>query len=61
MARNKKQKTSSRKAKPAAPEAEVVQVEGGGTGIDDGIVLSTTLLLAGAVVLVYLALGTYPG
>lgn len=60
MAGRKKQQPRARKANDSAPAVEVVEVEGGGMGIDDGIVLTTTLLLAGAVALVYLALGTYP-
>jgi hypothetical protein len=46
------------KAKPA--EAEVVEVEEGGLGIDEGIILTTTLLLVGAIAFVFVALGTYP-
>jgi hypothetical protein len=41
-------------------EAEVVEeVAEGGMGIDDGIVLTTTVLLIGAVVLVYLSYQIY--
>jgi hypothetical protein len=39
----------------AAPEAELEQVETGGLGIDEGIVLGTFLLLVGAIVLVLFA------
>lgn len=42
-----------------APEAALEQVEGGGMGIDEGIVLATFFLLIGSVVLVYLANQTY--
>ena len=49
-----------RRAEPAAEVAVVEEVEGSGIGIDEGIVLGTFLLLAGAVTLVWMALGTYP-
>jgi hypothetical protein len=44
----------------SAAEPEAVEAVGGGIGIDEGIVLTTFLLLVGAIVLVYLALGAYP-
>ena len=58
---SKKAKSGSTrlKAAEAAPAAEA-DAEEGGMGIDDGIVLTTSLLLAGACVLVYFALGSYP-
>jgi hypothetical protein len=43
----------------AAPEVALEQVESGGLGIDEGIVLATFFLLVGSVVLVYLANQTY--
>ena len=46
----------------AAPQEVVVEeTETSGLSIDDGIVLTTALLLIGAVVLAYLALSRYPG
>jgi hypothetical protein len=46
----------------AAPQEVVVEeTEAGGLGIDDGIVLTTALLLIGALVLAYMALSHYPG
>ena len=58
MARSK----SKSRAKPAAQEVDVVeQVEGGGMGIDEGVILTTTILLAGALALVLVALQSYPG
>ena len=55
----KRQRSGSRRA--AAPEPEVIEeVESGGMGLDDGIVLTTTILLIGSIVLVWLALGGYP-
>ncbi|MGE3175309.1 MAG: hypothetical protein AB7O97_21980 [Planctomycetota bacterium] len=36
-------------------EADLEQVDAGGLGIDEGIVLATSLLLIGAIVIVYLA------
>ncbi len=65
MARNKKSSGSGR-AKPARrKEPEVVDldaveaVESGGTTIEDGIVLTTTLFLGIAVWLIYAAYSTY--
>jgi hypothetical protein len=51
----------ARKTKQAAvaPEAELEQVETGGIGIDEGIVLGTFLLLVGAIVLVLFANEAY--
>lgn len=43
----------------AAPVAELEQVQTGGLGIDEGIVLGTFLLLIGAIVLVYFANEAY--
>lgn len=43
----------------AAPVAEVEVVDKGGLGIDEGIVLTTFLLLAGAITLVIMASKTY--
>ena len=53
MARNVK------KNEPA-PQAELEQVESGGLGIDEGIVLGTFLLLIIAIVLVMVASKAYP-
>ena len=63
MAARKNQPARSRKpAKAKATEVEVVEVEGEGMGIDDGIIFTTTLLLAVASAFVYFALsGSYPG
>jgi len=44
----------------AAPVAELEQVQSGGMGIDEGIVLATFFLLVGAIVLVYVASKAYP-
>lgn len=44
-------------AAPAQPELE--QVESGGLGIDEGIILGTFFLLVGAIVLVYFASQSY--
>ena len=55
----RKTNTPSRRQAPVA-EVEAVEEVGGGIGIDEGIILTTFLLLAGAIVLVYLALGAYP-
>lgn len=49
----------ARKQKEAVAEVELEQVETGGMGIDEGIVLSTFFLLVGAIVLVYLASQQY--
>jgi hypothetical protein len=43
----------------AASEAQVEQVETGGLGIEEGIVLGTFFLLIGAIVLVYMKSQTY--
>ena len=51
-------RTTSKQASPA-PAAELEQVEGGGLGIDEGIVLGTFFLLLGAIVLVYFATQQY--
>jgi hypothetical protein len=51
MARNTKE--------AAAPVAELEQVETGGMGIDEGIVIGTFLLLVTAIVLVYFANEAY--
>lgn len=56
----RKSKTPARRQAPVA-EVEAVEEVGGGMGIDEGLILTTTLLLIGAIVLVYLALqGAYP-
>lgn len=68
MARSKKNSRSSKsskKSKPsrrAEPEAEVLeQVDGGGWGIDEGLVFTTFALLVGAVFMVWKLLGErYP-
>lgn len=43
----------------AAPAPELEQVEGGGLGIDEGIILGTFFLLIGAIVLVHFASQSY--
>ena len=43
----------------SVPDAELEQVETGGLGIDEGIVLGTFLLLVGAIVLVLYANEAY--
>ena len=50
------------RSKPApAQEAVLEEVDGGGAGIDEGIVFTTFFLLAGAVTLIYMILdGRYP-
>lgn len=45
----------SKQAADPAPEVALEEVETGGMGLDDGIVLTTFLLLVGAIVLVYMA------
>jgi hypothetical protein len=47
----------ARKSKQPAPaaEADLEQVDSGGLGIDEGIVLGTFILLISAIVLVYFA------
>lgn len=50
-----------RNAPSAAPEVVLEEVETGGSGIDEGIVFMTFLLLAGAVTLAYIILNArYP-
>mgnify|MGYP003572271713 FL=1 len=62
-------KKSGKSAKPAKrsraaaePQADVLEAaEGGGAGIDEGIIFTTFALLAGAVTLVYMLLNSrYP-
>lgn len=49
------------KARRGRAEAEAVeQPSEGGMGFDDGIILTTFLLLAGALALVVMALDAYP-
>lgn len=49
------------KARRARVEAEAIeQPSEGGMGFDDGIILTTFLLLAGALALVVMALDAYP-
>lgn len=51
-----------RTAASAAPEVVLEEVETGQSGVDEGIVFTTFLLLAGAVTLIYLILqARYPG
>ena len=53
---------SRRKAASAAPEVVLEEAQTGQSGIDEGMVFTTFLLLAGAVTLVYLILqDRYPG
>lgn len=66
MARSKGEKAAAQKAQPRAKKAEVrvVDEQGieevkGGLTFDDGIVLTTTLALIGAIVLVVMAGGRY--
>lgn len=47
-------------ARGAAAEPVLEAVQTGGLGIDEGVILCTTLALLAAVVLVYMALGRYP-
>ncbi len=54
-------KTRASRQAPEVDEAEAAEETTGGLGFDDGIVLTTTLLLGGAVILAWLALGAYPG
>lgn len=49
----------AKKSKEAAPAAEIEAVETGGLGIDEGIVITTFLILGAAIALIYLALETY--
>lgn len=61
MARNAKPAKEPRAARRGRAEAEVVeQPQEGGMGLDDGIILTTFLLLAGALALVVVALNAYP-
>jgi hypothetical protein len=56
--RRTKQETPARRGRA---EAEVAAEEKtGGLGIDDGIILTTFLLLAGALTIVVVALDAYP-
>ena len=52
---------SRRRNKQPEPvqEVELEQVEGGGLGIDEGIMIATFVLLIGAIVLVYFAGESY--
>ena len=63
MAAPKNPRASARRqtttAVAVAEEVEVEEVKSG-PGIDEGIVLTTTLLLLAAVVLAYFAVGKYP-
>ena len=55
-----RKKNKGKDAAAPAVEAEAIEeVVEGGMGIDDGIVLTTTVMLIGAVVLVYLAYQIY--
>lgn len=65
MARITKKTTKVKKTKlsrRAEPEPEVLEeVEGGGLGIDEGIVFTTFALLAGAIYMLFTLLGDrYP-
>ena len=63
MARNNNNKGggSRRKAASAAPEVVLEEVETGSAGIDEGVVFTTFMLLAGAVALIYTILeARYP-
>lgn len=61
MASRKKKEPKSRRAAAApAVEAEAVEEVSGGMGLDDGIVIATTLLLVGALALVIVAAQAYP-
>ena len=53
----------ARKKKATAAPAEVMeleQVDKGGMGIDEGIMIATFLLLVGACLIVYFELQNYP-
>ena len=53
--------TKKAKEVAAVPEAiEVEEVKEGGMGLDDGLVLTTTLLLGLAIALIFLASQGYP-
>jgi hypothetical protein len=52
-------KTTPKAAEPA-PAAELEQVQTGGMGLDEGIVLATFFLLVLAIALVLLASKAYP-
>ena len=55
----KEKKAPKRKAEPAAAEPVLEEVDSGGMGIDEGIDITTTLILIGAIVLIYSALQMY--
>lgn len=46
---------TTKRNQPAAQAEVLEEVESGGLGIDEGIVLATFFILIGAIVLVYLA------
>jgi len=52
-------KAPKRKAEPVAAEPVLEEVDSGGMGIDEGIVITTTLILIGAIFLIYSALQMY--
>lgn len=51
---------AKKNAKTAAPAAEIEVVSKPGMGIDEGIVITTFLLLVGAIMLLYVANQGYP-
>lgn len=51
----------AKKSNTAAPSADVEMVQKPGLGIDEGIVLTTTLLLIAAIALVFFANQAYQG
>lgn len=59
MAR-KKESAPAKKAEVRTMDAEGVEQVKGGLSFDDGIVLTTFVLLLGSVVLLFMALGRYP-
>lgn len=50
----------ARKQEVVAPVADVETVETGGLGIDEGIAITTFIVLLASIVLVYMALQQYP-
>ena len=58
MARSK---TTTRRGRTAAPEATAAEAEATGLGFEDSLIVTTTVLLLGAVVLAFFALRHYPG
>ena len=49
----------ARRAAPAADVVEIEEVKAGGLGVDEGIIIGTTLILAVACFLMFNAMQTY--